>query len=542
MTCKNRVALMCLILGTMAPALAHARAASSSAMDTKRKVPANPNHPALSPMGPGAAKKATAHRSRKAPANPNHPTLSPMAPNAGQRATPALTPAGATAPAATLNAPVVKPEIKQDYVQKQDPDIPAMQVGNLFTPKKGQPLSYWDGLVGHLTVEAGVSGNPWTKSGHNFAQFYVDRANTTTLNQIMGSLSHPVSPVGGGYGIGFVFEAMYGSDARFDPTIGMGENVLTGMYQWAPTQAHIDAHLPWLFKHGIDVQVGQMYGLLGAEGTPALARPFYSFNYASDYIVPFETVGIVATMHLTDHMDWIMGIDAGNSVTFGSSGNNSRPKGYFGFAWNNLLDGKLSMHAIGRFGPQGNNGLTRYSADGWASAGIGKPANHLMQYNAEFLATYHINKKVSVTEDIIYLHDDASRDDVYGFTSYLAWDINPSLTFNARGEIFRDNTGAVITQYTGTTSYVHSLSNRPYAYFNAAPTTYGEMTVGAAYRPEFINKHLGKGSFTLRPEVRLDKSLNGTRPFNRGGTVQDPVVNNGTNNMFWFNCDATLSF
>nr|WP_246091540.1 outer membrane beta-barrel protein [Swingsia samuiensis] len=423
-----------------------------------------------------------------------------------------------------------------------NPDVASNQAGNLFSPSKGQPLTYWDGLVGHLSLEAGISGNPWTRSGYNFGQYYQDRANTVALNQIMGSISHPVTSIGGGYGIGFVAEMLFGSDARFDPTLGMGAGTTSSFYQWTPTQAHIDVHTPWIFHHGIDFQIGQIYGLLGAEGTPALARPFYTFNYSNDYIVPFETVGVVATMHLTKKWDWIMGIDAGNSTTFGSSGNNSRPKGYFGFAWNNLMNGKLNMHAIGRFGPEANNGPTLTSPAGWTSSGIGRAANHRMQYNIDFLATYHITDKVSVTANATYLHDDALRDDAYGYTSYISWDIRPFLTLNARGEIFRDNTGGIVTEYVGNLSYTNSLRNRPYPYFNAPPTTYGDLTIGATYKPQFINQYLGKAQFTLRPEIRLDKSLNGTHPFNQRGTITNPTVNNGTNNMLWFNCDAILSF
>ncbi|OAG75943.1 hypothetical protein Amal_03047 [Acetobacter malorum] len=48
-------------------------------------------------------------------------------------------------------------------------DMPKLHVGNLFHPKPGHKLTYWDGLEGHLSVEAGISGNPWTRSGRNFA-------------------------------------------------------------------------------------------------------------------------------------------------------------------------------------------------------------------------------------------------------------------------------------------------------------------------------------------------------------------------------------
>lgn len=482
---------------------------------------------------PGSGQHAAGHAFRQTSQN-----LPAAEKPAGAQASGGQIPAGQAAPAKEETGEATSAVTRT----LEDEDMQKLHAGNLFHPKPGHALTYWDGLEGHLTVEAGIAGNPWTRSARNFGQFYVDRANTVTLNQIMGSLSHPVTSVGGGYGIGFVFEAMYGSDARFDPTIGMGSGSLNGLYQWVPTQAHLDVHLPWLFRHGIDVQVGQMYGLMGAEGTPALARPFYTFNYASDYIVPFETVGIVATMHLAKHTDWIVGVDAGNSTTFGQSGNNNKPKGYFGFTFNHLLDGKVDVHAIGHFGPQGNNGRAVTSPDGWTSAGAGRAANREMQYNGDIVVAYHMNPAVTVTVDGTYLHDDLARDDAYGVTTYLAWAVRPWLTLNARGEIFRDNTGGIITEYSSFTSYTKALSNQPYPRYGALPTTYGALTVGASYRPEFVNKHLGLGSLTIRPEIRLDKSLNGTHPFNQGGTVANQVVNNGTNNMLWFSCDAVWAF
>ncbi|GBQ73657.1 MULTISPECIES: outer membrane beta-barrel protein [Acetobacter] len=399
---------------------------------------------------------------------------------------------------------------------------------NLKTSKNH---TWFDDLEGHLVVEAGVNGNPWTHTGRNWAQSYVDRANTATLNQITGTLSHPTTDIGGGYGIGFVFEVLYGSDARFNPTIGMGDGNLTGIYQWAPTQAHIDAHLPWLSKGGIDLQIGQQYGIQGFEGTDALERPFYSYNYSSDYIVPFETVGVLATWHMTDTVAWVMGVNAGNSTTFGGAKNNKRPKGYFGVQLTGLADGNLDVAAIAYLGPQ----QSVYA--------IGNLANQKMEYVGDILATYKLNTTTSITLNGTYYHDDYLQDDVYGVTTYFAHDFSPSLTFNARGEIFRDNNGQLVGANTSPMSYVNELRGRPYSYDQAPGTTYGELTVGVTYRPEFLK--LPRGSFSLRPEVRLDKSLNGTRPFNRVSPTDDPNVNlanNGTNNMFWFSCDAIWSY
>ena len=47
----------------------------------------------------------------------------------------------------------------------------------------------------------------------------------------------------------------------------------------------------------------------------------------------------------------------------------------------------------------------------------------------------------------------------------------------------------------------------------AAPTTYSEFTVGATYKPGLPGPIQ---TLMLRPEIRYDRSLNGTAPFNEG--------------------------
>ncbi|WP_336761533.1 outer membrane beta-barrel protein [Asaia sp. VD9] len=401
---------------------------------------------------------------------------------------------------------------------------------------------YWEGIEAHMTVEGGIAGNPWTRSARNFGQFYLDRANTLTLNQILGTVSHAMTDIGAGYRLGFVAEAMYGSDSRFDVTIGMGDRALSGMYQWAPTQAHIDQHTPWLFGRGIDFQIGQSYGLMGTEGTAALSRPFYSFNYSSDFIVPFQTVGVIATAHIGPRLDGILGVDAGNSTTFGQSSNNNRPKGYLGVSFTHLLGDRLDGHLIGRAGPQGHDGDSRLSPEGWVSAGIGEAAAHRMQVNADLLLAYHPSKTLSVTFGSTWLHDEVPDDDAWGSTAYLAWDMTPALRLNLRGEVFRDNTGVLIAAYPGTTSFGKQLRNQPYPFYAAPPTTYGDLTLGLRYEPGLLNRYRPLGRVVLRPEIRVDQSLNGTRPFNRDAPASDPIVRNGDPTMLWFSCDMIWSF
>jgi len=435
--------------------------------------------------------------------------------------------------------------------QERQPDIVPSATRQRDTPRAhrartgvrpAEHENYWDGVRVHMTVEGGIAANPATRSARNFGQFYLDRANTLTLNQILGSVSRDIADISGGYGVGFVAEAMYGSDSRFDVTIGMGDRALSGMYQWAPTQAHVDLHTPWLFSRGVDFQIGQSYGLMGTEGTAALSRPFYSFNYTSDFIVPFQTVGIIASGHVSRYVDAIIGIDAGNSTTFGQASNNNRPKGYLGVSFSHLLKDRLEGHLIGRFGPQGHDGDPRISPEGWVSAGIGNQAAQRMQYNVDLLLAYHLSKSVSLTFGSTWLHDEVPDDDLYGSTAYLAWDISPQWRLNLRGEVFRDNTGVLIAAYPGTTSFGKQLRNQPYPFYAAPPTTYGDLTLGLRYEPGFMKRHPGYRKFVIRPELRVDHSLNGTRPFNREAPITDPIVQNGDATMLWFSCDLVWTF
>jgi hypothetical protein len=60
-------------------------------------------------------------------------------------------------------------------------------------------------------------------------------------------------------------------------------------------------------------------------------------------------------------------------------------------------------------------------------------------------------------------------------------------------------------------------------------TTYGELTLGVNYHPG-LGKYVRV--FAIRPEIRFDRSLNNTHPFNSGR-------NNG---MFTFGGDAMIGF
>ncbi len=117
--------------------------------------------------------------------------------------------------------------------------------------------------------------------------------------------------------------------------------------------------------------------------------------------------------------------------------------------------------------------------------------------------------------------------------TFLSYVVSPSVTFNYRGEIYRDNNNAMVATFMGNNSYMNAISGHGASNLYPGPgghgTTYGELTLGFNYHPD-----LGKGVrvFALRPEIRFDRSLNNTHPFNGGR-------NNG---MFTFGGDAMIGF
>jgi hypothetical protein len=56
-------------------------------------------------------------------------------------------------------------------------------------------------------------------------------------------------------------------------------------------------------------------------------------------------------------------------------------------------------------------------------------------------------------------------------------------------------------------------SGLPATVITAPPTTYSEFTLGVTYKPPLPTPI---ATLLLRPEIRYDRSLNGTHPFNAG--------------------------
>jgi hypothetical protein len=107
----------------------------------------------------------------------------------------------------------------------------------------------------------------------------------------------------------------------------------------------------------------------------------------------------------------------------------------------------------------------------------------------------------------------------YGLAAYLTYAYSERVSFNARVEVMRDNSGKIVGNYIGADSYTNSIRGLPYGFIAApAPTTYGEITLNVSIRPrvDWAQIDLPIKTLEFRPEIRYDRSLNGTYAFNAG--------------------------
>lgn len=378
------------------------------------------------------------------------------------------------------------------------PPAPTVSAGPIFA-------TGWASTITHtLQLEAGIAGNPDDPAlGTNFGQLFTDRANEPTLNQVLFTLVRPVDETKA-WDVGFNFQGLYGSDGRYDPTLGILDYVTSGRYQLILTQANIVIHSPFVIG-SLDTKIGLYPGAMGYETTDPSTRPFYTLSYVSNFLLAFEHVGVLSTWHVNPTLDIYAGIDAGNETTPWKD-NNSVPAGYIGVGLNNLFNNKLTVLAMSRLGPEDS------------TKAFGAAANDYFRFWNDVTATYKLNNQLTFTVEANYFKDDGIKDangqraSAYGVDGYVAYVINDQATFNLRGEIYRDNTGLLTTSFPTNTGFTNAIAGYPDFYINALPTTFGSVTAGLTLKPKFLNNNK-IAKVTIRPEVRYDTSLNGTQPF-----------------------------
>ena len=352
-------------------------------------------------------------------------------------------------------------------------------------------------------VQAGITGNPKLRRGTpalNFGHAFTDRANQVLVNQLALSLARDIDKTATGYDFGFKLQGMLGTDARYTRALGLLERTTTGQYQFDLLEANVQMHAPWFTDGGVDLKLGLFATPLGAETIDPTTNAFYTHSYIFNFGLPFKHTGALATIHVTPVVDLYLGVTTGVNTTFGKWGdNNSAVSGIAGIGLN-LMDGKLTVLALTHAGPEN------------ASAAV-RGASRYNRYLSDILVTYKPNDTWTLMTELNHVREELGGANGYGIAQYVSYALSDTVKLNARAEAWRDEKGFFVAAFPGNFDYVNVQLGRPATAIGARPTTYGALTLGVTYKPGLPGP---LSTMMIRPEIRYDQSLNGTKPFNSG--------------------------
>ena len=300
-------------------------------------------------------------------------------------------------------------------------------------------------------------------------------------------------------------------------------------------EASATLHSPvTFFEGGLDVKAGLYATPLGAELIDPSGNNFYSHSYIFNYALPFKHTGFLSTSHVTGLLDIYLGLDTGTNTTFGPQGeNNSALGGIVGFGLN-LMDGNLTVLALSHMGPE----------NPWRILSpLGFNTNGYWRFYNDVVIVWKYNDKLTLTTEATWARDDfggfytsgkPSAANGFGVAQYVSYALTDTLTLNARAEIFRDDNGFFVAGFPGTADPVLAQKGLPSTAFAIAPSaTYGALTLGVTFKPAIPPLT----TLAIRPEIRYDQSLGGTKTFN--GTGPGTFKNNAA---FTFGTDVIVTF
>jgi len=365
------------------------------------------------------------------------------------------------------------------------------------------PAKWSDTLTLGGWVNAGITFNTDSpKNGLNWGQLYTDRANSLLLNQFSLFATRPLDPKATGYDFGFTLQGIYGSDARYTHDIGEFDRTFTERNQFTILEADALLHLPWLTDGGVDARVGQFPSIQSAEVIAATGNPFYSHSYIFNFGVTVKHTGILTTTHVSPLLDVYLGVDSGNQAMLPIvhvADNNGAIAGQAGIGLN-LAGGNVTVLALSHFGPENPSvpGLTFNS-------------NSVFRWYNDITTVWKVNDNLTLTTDLNYVKDDGFNAAAYGIAQYASYAINDMFTFQARGEIWRDDKGFFVAAFPNSLDAVNALEGRPNTAIPGVKATYAEITLGVNIKPPVPDVIKG---FIIRPEIRYDTTLNNAKPFN----------------------------
>jgi len=355
------------------------------------------------------------------------------------------------------------------------------------TPEPRFKISGW--------IDTGITFNPDSpQSNQNFGRLFDDRANEPLLNQIVINFERALVPQPGQFDWGFKLQFMYGSDARFIHSLGLFDRTAHEILQPDLVEAYLNLHFPVMTDGGLDLKLGKFVTLEGAETIDPRANFFYSHTYIFNFGIPFNHTGALATFHASKLLDLYAGITRGVNVSVDD--NNDSPA-FLGGVGLNLLDGKLTALVSTHIGPETPGD------------------NHHNRYLNDFTITGKPTKNFTAITDLNYIYDEAADATGFGIAQYLIYTINDLFSVGVRGEIWRDADAFYVTSFADNDDALDALRGGSVTMdprtVGGGKTTYGAVTLGLNIKPPVPKP---AASLVIRPELRFDRALNGTRPFN----------------------------
>lgn len=387
--------------------------------------------------------------------------------------------------------------------------------------------SWWDTVTLSGAIDAGLSLNPaYPADGINFGHLFTDKANRPLFNQGILTVQRPIDPTSTDYDFGFKFQFMYGSDARYTHFLGELDYVINDLTQVDIVEAYMTLHLPWVFSGGIDIKGGQFVTLEGAEVIYAPDNLLYSHSYIFNFGVPLKHTGIMTISHVTPWFDFYAGAVSGVNTALGYRlGDNNGAAAFHGGIGLNFFDGALTALATTHIGAENPDVEAVRLA-------CGCNPNKELRYLNDITIIWKATDALTFITDLNFIRDSAFGATGYGVAQYAAYAINDWLKIVGRAEIWRDQNGFFVAAFPGNFDFVNVEWGFPSTAYGAPPTTYLELTGGLNITPTLPQGLPFIKSVTFRPEVRYDRSLNGTTPFNVGTA----------HSQFTFGGDIVLTF
>jgi hypothetical protein len=355
------------------------------------------------------------------------------------------------------------------------------------TPEPRFKISGW--------IDNGITFNPDSpQSNQNFGRLFDDRANEPLLNQVVINFERALVPQTGQFDWGFKLQFMYGSDARFIHSLGLLDRTANEILQPDLVEAYLNLHFPVITEGGLDLKLGKFVTLEGAETIDPRTNFFYSHTYIFNFGIPFNHTGALATFHASKLLDLYAGITRG--VNTSVEDNNDSPA-FDGGVGLNLLDGKLTALASTHIGPETAND------------------NRHKRYLNDLTITTRPTKNFTSITDLNYIYDEAADATGYGVAQYFIYTINDVFSIGVRGEIWRDVDAFYVASFAENDDALDGLRGGSVTIdprtVGGGKTTYGAVTLGLNIKPPVPKP---AASLVIRPELRFDRALNGTRPFN----------------------------